>query len=107
MDGKVSAVVGTYTHIPTADERILEHGTAFQTDIGMCGDFDSVIGMKKDTAVEKFHKIHSKLKFTASMGDATLCGLLIETNDKTSLATSVKSIKIGGCLNQTPTPKSS
>lgn len=100
LDGRVSVVIGTHTHIPTSDEHILEHGTAFQTDIGMCGDFDSVIGMKKDTAVEKFHKIHSKTRFTSALGEATLCGIIVDTDDKTGLATSVKSIKIGGCLSQ-------
>lgn len=101
LDGRVTAVIGTHTHIPTADERILEHGTALQTDIGMCGDFDSVIGMKKDTVTEKFYKIHSKVRFTSSMGEATLCGLIVHTDDKTGLAVSVKSIRLGGCLTQT------
>lgn len=101
VDGRVSAVVGTHTHIPTSDERILEHGTAFQTDIGMTGDYDSIIGMRKDTAVLKYSKIHSHVKFTSALGEATFCGLIVETNDSTGLAKSVKSVRLGGKLSQT------
>jgi metallophosphoesterase (TIGR00282 family) len=101
LDGRVSVVFGTHTHIPTSDERILEHGTAFQTDVGMCGDYDSVIGMRKDNIVEKFTKIHLRTKITSSTGEATLCALFVETDDKTGLATSVKAIRIGGILTQT------
>ncbi|MDR1561327.1 MAG: TIGR00282 family metallophosphoesterase [Holosporaceae bacterium] len=101
LDGRVSVVFGTHTHIPTSDDRILEHGTAFQTDVGMCGDFDSVIGMKKEIVVEKFSKIQTKVKFTGATGEATLCGLLVDTDDKTGLANSVKPIRLGGLLTQT------
>jgi metallophosphoesterase (TIGR00282 family) len=99
LDGRVSVVVGTHTHIPTADERILEHGTAFQTDIGMCGDYDSVIGMKKESAVEKFFKSYQKTKLLSADGEATFCGLLVDL-DGNGLAMSVKFLKIGGCLTQ-------
>lgn len=102
LDGKVSAVVGTHTHIPTSDERILEHGTAFQTDLGMCGDFDSVIGAKKELVVEKFTKVHSKVKIQSATGESTFCALLVDTDDKTGLATAVKALRLGGCLTQTP-----
>jgi metallophosphoesterase (TIGR00282 family) len=101
LDGRVSAVIGTHTHIPTSDERILERGTAFQTDMGMCGDYNSVIGMQKTTIVEKFLKGYSHQKISPVMsGNATLCGIIIDTDDKTGLATSVNSIKIGGSLHQ-------
>lgn len=101
LDGRVSAVVGTHTHVPTADEHILEYGTAFQTDIGMCGDYDSVIGAKKSDIVDKFTKIHSKVKIQPATGEATFCALMIDTDDKTGLATTVKAFKLGGCLGQT------
>jgi metallophosphoesterase (TIGR00282 family) len=100
LDGRVSAVVGTHTHIPTADERILPHGTAFQTDIGMCGDYDSIIGMQK-TIAEKFVKGYSSQKISPASGNATLCGIIVDTDNKTGLATSVKSIRMGGVLNST------
>jgi metallophosphoesterase (TIGR00282 family) len=98
LDGRVSAVIGTHTHIPTADERILKGGTAFQTDVGMCGDYDSVIGMQK-TIVEKFIKGYSHQRISPVMSEnATLCGVIIDINDKTGLATSINSIRIGGAL---------
>ncbi|MDR3179930.1 MAG: YmdB family metallophosphoesterase [Holosporaceae bacterium] len=97
LDGSVSVVVGTHTHIPTADERILEHGTAFQTDIGMCGDYDSVIGMKKELVVEKFLKKHVKTKLASASGEATFCGLLVDLEDN-GLAKAIKFLKIGGKL---------
>ncbi|MDR0678262.1 MAG: TIGR00282 family metallophosphoesterase [Holosporaceae bacterium] len=98
LDGRVSAVIGTHTHIPTSDERILKHGTAYQTDVGMCGDYDSVIGMQK-TIVEKFVKGYSHHKISPIVsGDATLCGVIIGTNNETGLATSINSVRIGGAL---------
>ena len=101
LDGKVSAVVGTHTHIPTSDERILEFGTAFQTDIGMTGDYDSIIGMKKESAIVRFTKIHSRIKFLSATGDGTLCGLIVEIDDDTGLAKSTTPIRLGGRLSQT------
>lgn len=100
LDGRVSVVVGTHTHIPTADERILEHGTAFQTDIGMCGDYDSVIGAKKEDIVEKFMKIHSKVRIQSATGESTFCALMVDTDDKTGLATAVRFFKLGGYIGQ-------
>ena len=100
LDGKVSAVVGTHTHIPTADEHILEHGTAFQADLGMCGDYDSVIGAKKADIVEKFTKVHSKVKIQSATGESTFCALMVDTDDKTGLATAVRAFKLGGCIGQ-------
>ena len=100
LDGRVSAVVGTHTHVPTADEHILEHGTAFQTDLGMCGDYDSVIGAKKADIVDKFTKIHSKVKIQPAAGEATFCALMVDTDDKTGLANAVRAFKLGGCIGQ-------
>jgi metallophosphoesterase (TIGR00282 family) len=99
LDGRVSAVVGTHTHIPTADERILERGTAFQTDVGMCGDYNSVIGMGKNI-IEKFVKGYYCQKMSPSSGKATLCGTLIDVHDKTGLAVSVESVRIDGSLRK-------
>jgi metallophosphoesterase (TIGR00282 family) len=98
LDGRVSVVVGTHTHVPTADERILEHGTAFQTDIGMCGDYDSVIGMDKRTSLDGFAKGYSRGKFSPASGEATFCSLLVDTDDSTGLATATETITIGGRL---------
>lgn len=100
LDGKVSAVVGTHTHIPTSDERILEKGTAFQTDLGMCGDYDSVIGAKKANIVEKFTKIHSKVRIQPASGEATFCALMVDIDDKTGLASAVKAFKLGGRIGK-------
>ena len=98
LDGRVSAVIGTHTHIPTADEHVLAKGTAYQTDAGMCGDFDSVIGMKKELAVWRFtHKTPGE-RLVPAEGEATLCGTLITTNDKTGLAESILAVQVGGCL---------
>ncbi|MDR1236295.1 MAG: TIGR00282 family metallophosphoesterase [Holosporaceae bacterium] len=99
LDGRVSAVVGTHTHIPTADERILAKKTAFQTDIGMCGDYDSVIGMQKSIA-ERFVKGYSAYKASPSAGKATLCGAIFDIDDKTGLANSINAVRIDGILHQ-------
>jgi metallophosphoesterase (TIGR00282 family) len=98
VDGQVSLLVGTHTHIPTHDERILEYGTAFQTDIGMCGDYDSVIGMQKQGVIAKFSNGYIRTKLTSATGVATFCGLLVELDDATGLAQHVQFIKIGGCI---------
>jgi metallophosphoesterase (TIGR00282 family) len=99
LDGSVSAVVGTHTHIPTADERVLECGTAYQTDIGMCGDYNSIIGMQKSIA-EKFVNGYSYKKMSPASGEATICGTVIDVDNKTGLAKSICSIKVGGVLQQ-------
>jgi metallophosphoesterase (TIGR00282 family) len=98
FDGRVSAVVGTHTHVPTADDQILPKGTAFMTDAGMCGDYDSVVGMKKDLAIWKFtRKIPGEKKSPAD-GEATVCGAFIVTNDATGLAQTIAPVRIGGRL---------
>lgn len=98
LDGRVSAVIGTHTHIPTADDRVLPAGTAFQTDAGMCGDFDSVIGMKKELALWRFvHKTPSE-RLSPAEGVASVCGTFIETDDATGLAKQIEAFQVGGLL---------
>ena len=97
FDGKASLVVGTHTHIPTNDARILKGGTGYQTDAGMCGDYDSVIGMNKENSINRFLKKNSIKHFPAT-GDATLCGVIVECDIKTGLATNIKSYVCGSHL---------
>ena len=94
FDGKASLVVGTHTHIPTNDARILQNGTAYQTDAGMCGDYDSVIGMNKNNSLNRFMKKDSVKHFPAN-GDSTLCGVIVECNTETGLANKVESYIFG------------
>ena len=98
FDGKATLVVGTHTHIPTNDARILNNGTAYQTDAGMCGDYDSVIGMNKDNSLNRFMKKDSVKHFPAK-GDATLSGVIVECNIETGLASKIDSYIFGGQLN--------
>ncbi len=100
FDGRVSAVIGTHTHIPTADEHILPKGTAYQTDAGMCGDYDSVIGVKKDLAVWRFIRNVPGERFAPAEGEATLCGTFLVTDDSTGLARSLQRIQVGGALRE-------
>ena len=99
-DGRASVVVGSHTHVPTADAQILSGGTAYQTDAGMCGDYLSVIGMDKAEPMRRFITGMSKTRFTPALGEATLSGLYIETDDKTGKATRVEMIRQGGRLSQ-------
>ena len=99
FDGKATLVVGTHTHIPTNDTRILKKGTAYQTDAGMCGDYDSVIGMNKDNSLNKFLKKDS-VKHFPSKGEATLSGVIVDCNIKTGLANKVSSYIFGEHLNK-------
>ena len=98
FDGKATLVVGTHTHIPTNDARVLNKGTAFQTDAGMCGDYDSVIGMNKENSLNKFIKQNSVKHFPAK-GDATLSGVIVDCNIQTGLAEKVQSYIFGGQLS--------
>jgi metallophosphoesterase (TIGR00282 family) len=100
LDGRVSLVVGTHTHIPTADARILKGGTALMADAGMCGDFDSVIGMEADEPLNRFLTGISNGRFTPAEGEATLCGIAIETDAATGLVTRLSPVRIGGVLAQ-------
>ena len=86
--------VGTHTHVPTNDSRILKKGTAYLTDAGMCGDYDSVIGMDKENSLNRFFKRDSVKHFPAD-GEATLCGVIVEGNSKTGLANTVQSFFYG------------
>jgi len=97
-DGRASMVVGTHTHIPTADARILTKGTAFQMDVGMCGDYDSVIGMEKAEAIRRFRSSLPGEKLTPAEGEGTVCGLFVETDDRTGLAVKVEPLRLGGVL---------
>jgi len=97
-DGRASLVVGTHTHVPTADAMILSKGTAYQTDAGMCGDYNSVIGMEKTEPLKRFIIGMSTSRFTPALGTATISGVLVETIDKTGLARSVTPVRLGGML---------
>ena len=99
LDGRVSVVVGTHTHVPTADTMILPGGTAYQTDAGMCGDYDSVIGMEKGTPIARFTKKLPTERLSAAMGPGTLCGLYVETDDASGLAKRVEPVRLGGRLS--------
>ncbi len=99
-DGRVSAVVGTHTHAPTADHRILPGGTAFVSDVGMSGDFDSVIGMNRDEPLNRFLRKIATTRFEPATGPATLCALAVETDDTSGLATRVAAVRLGGVLEE-------
>jgi len=97
FDGKASLVVGTHTHIPTNDARILQGGTGYQTDAGMCGDYNSVIGMNTENSLKRFLKKKSIKHFPAT-GDATLCGVIVDCNIETGLANNIESYIFGNQL---------
>jgi len=99
-DGRASLVVGSHTHVPTADTMILENGTAYQTDAGMCGDYDSVIGMQKDISLYRFQTQMPGERYKPALGAGTLCGTYIETDDATGLATRIEMLRLGGKLSQ-------
>ena len=98
FDGISTCVVGTHTHVPTADTRVLERGTAYQTDIGMCGDYNSVIGMNKENSLKRFFKDKNAVKHYPSEGEGTLSGVIVEANEQTGLANNVSRVIIGGSL---------
>ena len=98
FDGKATMVVGTHTHVPTADSRIMEKGTAYQTDIGMCGDYNSVIGMNRDNSLKKFLKDSSATRHYPAHGEATISGLMVKGDLKTGLAKKVEPIIVGGAF---------
>ena len=100
FDGKATMVVGTHTHVPTSDHRILEKGTAYQTDIGMCGDYNSVIGMNRDNSLKKFFKDPSSKKHYPALGEATISGLMVIADKETGLAKKVEPIILGGVLER-------
>ncbi len=100
-DGRATAVVGAHTHVPTADAQILPGGTAYMSDAGMCGDYDSVIGMKKGPLVQRAATRLPTERKSPAEGPATMCGVFIESDDNTGLATRIEPIRVGGRLRQT------
>ncbi len=98
-DGRASLVVGSHTHVPTADTMVLEKGTGYQSDAGMCGDYDSVIGMKKENSIYRFETQLPGQRYEPALGEGTLCGVFLETDDATGLARRVAPIRIGGRLH--------
>ena len=100
FDGKASLVVGTHTHCPSADAQVLPGGSAFQSDAGMCGDYDSVIGMQKDGATMRFWRKMPGEKLAPAEGPATICGVFVETDDATGLARRIAPLRMGGRLAQ-------
>ncbi|HZT87842.1 MAG TPA: TIGR00282 family metallophosphoesterase [Stellaceae bacterium] len=98
VDGRVSAVVGTHTHVPTADAQILPGGTAYMTDAGMCGDYDSVIGMQKEPSLRRFVTKMPGEKPQVADGEATLCGVFLVTDDTSGLARRIEPVRLGGRL---------
>ncbi|MDA8230274.1 MAG: TIGR00282 family metallophosphoesterase [Magnetospirillum sp.] len=101
LDGRVSLVVGSHSHIPTADAQILPKGTAYQTDAGMCGDYDSVIGMKKEGAIFKLVRKIPGERLSPAEGPGTVCGVLVETDDRSGLAVRVAPLRVGPRLAET------
>lgn len=99
-DGRASLVVGTHTHTPSADDRILPGGTAFMTDAGMTGDYDSVVGMAAETPLRRLTTGVAAGRFEPANGEATLCGIAVETDDSTGLAVRTAAIRLGGSLKQ-------
>ena len=98
FDGNATCVVGTHTHIPTADTRILNKGTAYQTDLGMCGDYNSVIGMNKENSIKRFLKHKDAIKHFPAEGEGTLSGIIVETEIETGLAKKITRVIDGGSL---------
>jgi metallophosphoesterase (TIGR00282 family) len=99
-DGRASLVIGTHTHVPTADYQIFPGGTAYMTDAGMCGDYDSVIGMQKEASLAKFVRKMPGERLTPAEGPATICGAFVETDDLTGLAKRILPVRVGGRLEQ-------
>lgn len=100
-DGRASLVVGTHTHVPTADAQILPGGTAYQTDAGACADYNSVIGNDKEEPLRRFTTKISQGRYRPAEGEATVCGVYVETDDRTGLARRIEPIRVGGRLKET------
>ncbi len=100
LDGRVSLVVGTHTHVPTSDHRILSGGTAYISDIGMCGDYDSVLGMQREEPVQRFLRKIPSSRFEPATGPATLSGVAVELDDATGLAQKIAPVRLGGVLSE-------
>jgi metallophosphoesterase (TIGR00282 family) len=98
VDGRASVVVGSHSHVPTADARIMPGGTGYQTDAGMCGDYDSIIGMKKDVATQRFVRKMPGERLSPAEGPGTLCGIYAELDNATGLTKKIAPVRIGGAL---------
>ena len=101
FDGRISSVIGTHTHVPTADAHIMPSGTAYMSDAGMTGDYDSVIGVRKDIAIHRFVKKIPGERMSPARGEGMMCGAFIVTNDKTGLAQSIEPVRMGAVLAET------
>lgn len=104
LDGRVTLLIGTHTHAPTSDYRVMPQGTAFQSDVGMCGDYHSVIGMKPDEPLRRFLQKVPGERFSPADGPTTISGLAVEVDDDTGLATAVAPLRLGGALSETIPP---
>jgi calcineurin-like phosphoesterase len=101
LDGRVTCVVGTHTHSPTADERVLPNGTGYMSDAGMCGDYNSVLGMDTEEPINRFLTRLPRERFEPALGPATISGLAVDIDDATGLARRVKGLRLGGVLEPT------
>jgi hypothetical protein len=101
LDGRVSCLVGTHTHVPTTDERVLPSGTGYISDVGMCGDYESVLGMDRAEPVNRFLTRITRERFEPAMGPATISGLAVEIDDATGLTRWLKGLRLGGVLAPT------
>jgi 2',3'-cyclic-nucleotide 2'-phosphodiesterase len=104
VDGRASAVIGTHTHMPTADQQILPGGTGFQSDAGMCGDYNSVIGMDKAEPINRFVRKLPIERFRPAEGEGTVCGILVDIEDSTGLCAAMNPIRVGGRLSPAGLP---
>jgi metallophosphoesterase (TIGR00282 family) len=100
VDGRASLVVGTHTHVPTADHQILVHGTGYMSDAGMCGDYDSVLGMEKEEPIRRFIQKTPGARFEPASGEATVSGVAVETDDATGLCRAIAPVRLGGRLSE-------
>ena len=99
-DGRASLVVGTHTHVPTSDHRVLPGGTAFVSDVGMTGDYESIIGMDRDEPMSRFTRKIPAARFEPANGPGTLCAIAVETDDATGLARQIGAVRLGGRLEE-------
>ncbi len=104
LDGRVSLLIGTHTHAPTSDYRVMPRGTAYQSDVGMCGDYHSVIGMKHEEPLRRFLQKVPGERFAPAEGPATISGLAVEVDDESGLTTAVAPLRLGGVLSETIPP---
>lgn len=101
LDGRVTSVTGTHTHVPTADARVFPGGTAFQTDLGMCGDYHSIIGSKAEGLIPFYLDERLSMRFGVAMGEPTLCGVVLECDINSGRALAIEPLRVGGVLSQT------